>query len=70
MNIFKQAGGSTAAQIEINKKKEYELVRLRKDMEEVKIQQESMISGMKKKQQDSMVEMNEQMDQLTKMKSK
>ena len=68
--VFTQAGGSTAAQIEINKKKEYELVRLRKDMEELKIQQESMISGMKKKQQDSMVEMNEQMDQLTKMKSK
>ena len=39
-------------------------------MEELKIQQESMISGMKKKQQDSMVEMNEQMDQLTKMKTK
>ena len=46
------------------------MVRLRKDMEELKIQQESMISGMKKKQQDSMVEMNEQMDQLTKMKTK
>ena len=65
-----QAGGSTAAQMELNKKKEYEVCRLRKDIEEMKIQQESLVSGMKKKQQDSMTEMNEQIDQLSKMKSK
>ena len=46
-----QAGGSTAAQTELNKKKEYEVARLRKDIEEVKIQQESMVASMKKKQQ-------------------
>ena len=65
-----QAGGSTAAQTELNKKKEYEVARLRKDIEEMRIQQESLVTSMKKKQQDSMTEMNEQCDQLTKMKSK
>ena len=69
-NLAFQAGGSTAAQTELNKKKEYEVARLRKDIEEMKIQQESLVTGMKKKQQDSMTEMNEQCDQLTKMKSK
>ena len=59
-----------AAQTELNKKKEYEVARLRKDIEEMRIQQESLVTGMKKKQQDSMTEMNEQCDQLTKMKSK
>ena len=44
--------------------------RLRKDTEEMKIQQESLVTSMKKKQQDSMTEMNEQCDQLVKMKSK
>ena len=43
----------------------------RRSIEEMKIQQESLVTGMKKKQhQDSMTEMNEQCDQLTKMKSK
>ena len=46
-----QAGGSTAAQTELNKKKEYEVSRLRKDIEEVKIQHESLVASMKKKQQ-------------------
>ena len=56
-NVACQAGGSTAAQTELNKKKEYEVARLRKDIEEMRIQQESLVTGMKKKQQDSMTEL-------------
>merc|ERR1711962_28809 len=43
---------------------------LRKDLEEAHIQQESTLVGLKKKHQDAIAEMTEQIDQLTKMKSK
>merc|ERR1711994_894950 len=36
-----EAGGATAAQVELNKKREAEVVKLRKDLEEAHIQQES-----------------------------
>ena len=44
--------------------------KLRKDLEECNIQHESTILSLKKKQSDSISEMNEQMDQLNKMKTK
>jgi myosin heavy chain 6/7 len=65
-----EAGGATAAQIELNKKREAELQKLRKDSEEANIQHESIVNGLKKKQNDAVQEMNEQIDQLQKMKSK
>merc|ERR1711974_94430 len=57
-----QAGGATLAQNEINK--------LRKDYEEANIQQEAVMMSLKKKHQDAIQEMSEQVDQLSKMKSK
>merc|ERR1719259_1376883 len=65
-----EAGGATAAQIELNKKREAELMKLRKDLEEANIQHEAIVSGLKKKHGDAVQEMNEQIDQLQKMKSK
>jgi len=65
-----EAGGATSAQIELNKKREAELMKLRKDLEEANIQHESIVSGLKKKHGDAVQEMNEQIDQLQKMKSK
>merc|ERR1712128_242727 len=65
-----EAGGATSAQIEPNKKREAELQKLRKDSEEANIQHESIVNGLKKKQNDAILEMNEQIDQLQKMKSK
>merc|ERR1712083_604697 len=65
-----EAGGATAAQIELNKKREAELQKLRKDLEESNIQHDSIVNGLKKKQSDAVQEMNEQIDQLQKMKSK
>ncbi len=38
-----EAGGATSAQIELNKKREAEVAKLRKDLEEANIQQESII---------------------------
>jgi len=65
-----EACGATAAQVELNKKRDSEVLKLRKDVEESKIQQEATTIGMKKKQQDACAEMNEQIDQLSKMKAK
>jgi myosin heavy chain 6/7 len=65
-----EAGGATAAQIELNKKREAEVGKLRKDLEEAGIQQESILSNLKRKHQDAIQEMSEQIDQLSKMKSK
>merc|ERR1719462_976297 len=65
-----EAGGATAAQIELNKKREAEVQKLRKDLEEAKIQHEATLVSLKKKHQDAVAEMTEQIDQLNKMKAK
>merc|ERR1712200_248858 len=65
-----EAGGATIAQIELNKKRENEVGKLRKDLEEARIQQESTLMNLKKKHQDAVSEMAEQIDQLSKMKAK
>ena len=65
-----EAGGATSAQVELNKKREFELQKLHKDLEEANIQHETVLNSLKKKHQDAVQEMNEQIDQLQKMKSK
>merc|ERR1711988_1842328 len=65
-----EAGGATIAQVELNKKREAEVGKLRKDLEEARIQQESTMMNLKKKHQDAIAEMAEQVDQLSKMKGK
>merc|ERR1719238_963861 len=65
-----EASGATAAQIELNKKREAEVTKIRRDLEETQIQQEATIVGLKKKHQDANAEMQEQIEQLNKMKGK
>merc|ERR1719245_467253 len=65
-----EAGGATVAQVELNKKREAEVGKLRKDLEEAHIQHESTLMNLKKKHQDAVSEMSEQIDQLSKMKAK
>ena len=65
-----EAGGATTAQIELNKKRESEVSKLRKDLEECQIQHEGTLTSLKKKHQDAVAEMTEQIDQLNKMKAK
>ena len=54
----------------LSKKREAEVYKLRKNIEECKIRFEAAIIGLQKKQQDSTAEMGEQIEQLQKMKSK
>ena len=65
-----EASGATEAQIELNKKRDSEISRLRKDLEEVGIQHETNTAGLKKRHQDAMMEMNEQIEQLSILKNK
>merc|ERR1711884_691332 len=65
-----EASGATSAQIELNKKRDAEVTKLRKDLEEATIQQDATLVGLKKKHQDAIAEMTEQIDQLNKMKVK
>merc|ERR1712241_1439537 len=65
-----EAGGATSAQIELNKKRDAEVQKLRKDLEEANIQQESTMTNLRRKHQDAVSEMAEQIEQLTKMKAK
>jgi len=65
-----EAGGATQAQIEVNKKRESELQKLRRDLEEANVQNEAQIATIRKKQQDAVNEMTEQVEQLQKVKQK
>merc|ERR1719466_679068 len=65
-----EASGATVAQVELNKKREAEIVKLRKDVEEANIASESVLGNLKRKQGDAVLEMSEQVDALQKMKAK
>merc|ERR1712226_681959 len=65
-----EASGATTAQVELNKKREAEVAKLRKDVEEANIQQESVLANLKRKQGDAVADMSEQIDALGKMKAK
>merc|ERR1719347_109662 len=65
-----EASGATTAQVELNKKRESEVQKLRKDVEAANIQQESILANLKRKQADANIQMSEQIDALGKMKSK
>jgi len=54
----------------VNKKREAELQKLRRELEEAKVQGEAQAAAMRKKQQDSVNELTEQIDQITKAKQK
>lgn len=65
-----EAGGATQAQIDVNKKREAELQKLRRDLEESHIQSEAQVGALRKKQQDAVNELSEQLDQLQKARQK
>ena len=57
-------------QVDINKKREQELQKLRRDLEEAQIQSEQNTQSLRKKQQDAVNELSEQVDHVGKIKSK
>ncbi|XP_067109505.1 myosin heavy chain, fast skeletal muscle-like [Osmerus mordax] len=67
---LEEAGGATSAQIDMNKKREAEFQKLRRDLEESTLQHESTASALRKKQADSVAELGEQIDNLQRVKQK
>uniref|UniRef100_A0A8C9XSH4 Myosin motor domain-containing protein n=1 Tax=Sander lucioperca TaxID=283035 RepID=A0A8C9XSH4_SANLU len=67
---LEEAGGATATQIEMNKKREAEFQKLRRDLEESTLQHEATAAALRKKQADSVAELGEQIDNLQRVKQK
>jgi len=54
----------------LNKKREAELAKLRRDLEAANVNHESQLSALRKKHNDAVAEMGDQLDQLQKGKAK
>uniref|UniRef100_A0A803WE63 Myosin heavy chain 7B n=1 Tax=Ficedula albicollis TaxID=59894 RepID=A0A803WE63_FICAL len=67
---LEEAGGSTATQLELNKKREAEFLKLRRDLEEATLQHEATAAALRKKHADSVGELGEQIDSLQRVKQK
>merc|ERR1711874_403267 len=59
---LEEAGGSAAAQSDLNKKREIEAEKIKREIEETKIIQEQAIQALRKKHNDSVTELSEQVD--------
>ena len=59
---LEEAGGLTAAQIEINKKRESELLKLKKEAEQSVIQREAALAQMRKKHNEAVTELEQQIE--------
>ncbi|GAB0197873.1 myosin heavy chain, skeletal muscle, adult-like [Grus japonensis] len=67
---LEEAGGATAAQIDMNKKREAEFQKMRRDLEEATLQHEATAAALRKKHADSTAELGEQIDNLQRVKQK
>ncbi|CAL8340632.1 unnamed protein product [Lota lota] len=67
---LEEAGGATSLQIEMNKKREAEFQKLRRDLEESTLQHEATSAALRKKQADTVAELGEQIDNLQRVKQK
>ena len=67
---LEEAGGVTSTQIELNKKREAEFLKLRRDLEEATLQHEATVAALRKKHGDSVAELAEQIDNLQRVKQK
>merc|ERR1719495_2197121 len=64
-----EAGSNTSTQIELNKKREAELAKLKADLEEANIAHEGTLAALRQKHNNSMAELGEQIDGINKAKS-
>merc|ERR1712121_119886 len=67
---LEEAGGATHAQAELYKKREVEWFKSKRDIEESTIQHEAAVAAFKKKHNDAVAEMADQIDHITKLKQK
>merc|ERR1712106_1286345 len=67
---LEEAGSNTATQVELNKKREAELGRIKAELEELNIAQEGTLAALRMKHNNSMGDLGEQIDSLNSSKVK
>merc|ERR1712079_251315 len=67
---LEEAGANTATQVELNKKREGELARLKGELEEMNIAHEGTLAALRQKHNNTMAELGEQIDNLNSNKIK
>merc|ERR1712128_127912 len=67
---LEEAGSNTSTQVELNKKREAELGRIKAELEELKIAQEGTLAALRMKHNNSMGDLGEQIDSLNSSKVK
>ncbi|VEL24931.1 unnamed protein product, partial [Protopolystoma xenopodis] len=67
---LEEQGGATAQQVDLNKKREAEMMKLKRDLEDARLQNEQQIAAMRKKQGDSVNELSDQLDQSNKARTR
>jgi myosin protein heavy chain len=65
-----EAGGATGAQVEVSKKRDAELAKVRRDLEEAHMSHDGALGGLRKKHNEAVAAMGEQLDQLAKTKGR
>merc|ERR1719348_2968692 len=65
-----EAGSNTSTQIELNKKREAELARLKAELDELNISQEGTIAALRMKHNNTMSDLGEQIDNINNNKVK
>merc|ERR1711970_958627 len=65
-----EAGSNTATQVELNKKREAELARLKGELEELNIAHEGTLAALRMKHNNTMADLGEQIDSLSANKTK
>jgi len=67
---LEEAGGVTAVQLQLTRKHDAEVSKLRKEVDESNTEHELLAQSLRRKHQDAVAEMGDQIDHLTKLKAK
>nr|XP_029520361.1 myosin-7-like isoform X4 [Oncorhynchus nerka] len=67
---LEEAGGASAAQIAMNKKREQDFLKMRRDLEEAGLHHEATAAALRRKHADSVAELGGQIDMLQRVKQK
>ncbi|XP_035770463.1 myosin-6-like [Neolamprologus brichardi] len=67
---LEEAGGASAAQIALNRKREADFLKLRRELEEAGLHHEATAATLRKKHSDMVTELSEQIDALQRVKQK
>ena len=67
---LEESGNATATQIELNRKREAELARLKEELESHALQHESVLASLRQKHNSVIADLGDQIDQMNKAKAK